>query len=86
MTTTQNTTATTITKISWIRRLGAGAVLAVAPAVIALGAAATSHADTMVNDPGPSMSSPTQHQAFPHQTNSPQPGTSTHHHHQNRHR
>jgi hypothetical protein len=27
-------------------------------------------------------SAPAQHPAFPHQSNTPQPGTSVHHHHQ----
>jgi len=84
MTTTQNTAATRA-KLSWIRRLTAGAVLAATPAIIALGTAGVGHADSTINNPGPSMSSPAQHQAFPHQTNAPQPGTSIHHHHQNRH-
>ena len=79
MTTTQSTNT------RGIRRLASGAVLAAAAAVIALGAANVSHADTTVNNPGPSMSAPDLHPAFPHQSNTPRPGTSTHHHHQNRH-
>ena len=62
------------------RRIAAGFALAAAPALIALGAAATSSAQTTAPTAGPSTSS---HQAFPHQDNFPQPGTSVHHHHQN---
>lgn len=80
MTTTRNTTAT------WIRRLMAGAVLAAAPALIALGPSNIAHADVTSTSPGPSMHAPTPHPAFPNQSNMPQPGTRTHHHHQNRHR
>ena len=62
------------------RRLAAAAALAAAPALIALGAATASQAQTSVTNTGPSVSS---HQAFPHQDNFPQPGTAIHHHHQN---
>jgi hypothetical protein len=65
------------------RRIAATAALFAAPALIALGTATMSHADTTVRYNGPSISAPVQHPAFPHQTNSPQPGTSVHHHHQN---
>lgn len=82
MTTTQNTAAP---KTTWIRRLAAGAALLAAPAIIAMGTATAGHADAMIDNPGPAMSAPAQHQTFPNQTNIPQPGTSTHHHHQNRH-
>jgi hypothetical protein len=54
-----------------------------APALIALGTATMSHADTAVTTNGPSISAPVQHPAFPHQSNTPEPGTSVHHHHQN---
>lgn len=64
------------------RRIAAGFALAAAPALIALGAAATSHADTGVTNNGPSVSAPAQHPAFQNQTNMPQPGTAVHHHHQ----
>ncbi|AIY48241.1 hypothetical protein B7435_02030 [Mycolicibacterium peregrinum] len=63
------------------RRIAAGFTLAAAPALIALGAA-TSHADSATLNAGPSVSA---HQAFPHQHNMPQPGSSTHHHHQRNH-
>jgi hypothetical protein len=65
------------------RRIAATAALLAAPALIALGTATASHADTAVTTNGPSISAPVQHPAFPHQTNTPQPGTSVHHHHQN---
>ena len=61
------------------RRIAATAALLAAPALIALGTASAGHADTQVVNNGPSIS----HPAFPHQTNTPQPGTSIHHHHQN---
>ena len=61
------------------RRIAATAALLAAPALIALGTATAGHADTQVVNNGPSIS----HPAFPHQTNTPQPGTSIHHHHQN---
>ena len=62
------------------RRIAAGFVLAAAPALIAVGAAATSNAQTTgATNHGSSVS----HPAFPHQDNFPQPGTSVHHHHQN---
>jgi len=81
MTTTQNFTA----KTTWIRRLAAGAALAAAPVMIATGAAAAGHADFRIDNPGPSVTSQTTLPPFPYQTNAPQPGTSTHHHHQNHH-
>lgn len=81
MTTTRNTISPT-----WIRRLTAGAVLAAAPALIALGPSTVAHADVASTDPGPSMHAPLHHPAFPKQSNMPQPGTRTHHHHQNKHR
>jgi hypothetical protein len=65
------------------RRIAATAALLAAPALIALGTAAASHADTAVTTNGPSISAPVQHPAFPHQSNMPKPGTSVHHHHQN---
>ncbi len=61
------------------RRIAAGTALLAAPALIALGAATMSHADTSIANNGPSIS----HPAFPHQHNFPQPGTAIHHHHQN---
>lgn len=45
---------TTTTKTTWIRRVAAGAVLAAAPALIALGTATSSHADST----GPNFNSP----------------------------
>lgn len=80
MTITTNTNSSTNL---WFKRIAAGAVLATGSAMVALGAAGASHADST----GPNMSSPTQHAAFPHQHNQPVPGSSIHHHHQwNRHR
>ncbi len=64
------------------RRVAAAAALLAAPALIALGTATASHADTNVRTNGPSISHPQQHPAFPNQSNTPQPGTSIHHHHQ----
>ncbi|MCP9271391.1 hypothetical protein [Mycolicibacterium arenosum] len=62
------------------RRIAAVIALSAAPALIAIGAAATSSAQTTgATNHGSSAS----HPAFPHQTNAPQPGTSVHHHHQN---
>jgi hypothetical protein len=63
------------------RAFGFALAFTAAPALIALGAA-TAHADSASVNAGPSASS---HQAFPHQHNMPQPGTSVHHHHQNNH-
>jgi hypothetical protein len=65
------------------RRIAVTAALLAAPALIALGTATMSHADTAVTTNGPSISAPVQHPAFPHQTNMPQLGSSVHHHHQN---
>jgi hypothetical protein len=61
------------------RRIAAGTALLAAPALIALGTATMSQADTSIANNGPSIS----HPAFPHQHNFPQPGTAIHHHHQN---
>ena len=81
MNTTQNTTART----TLIRRIAAGAVLAAAPALIALGTATAGHADTAAHNPGPSVSAPS-HPVFPGQnTHADQPGTPAHHHHQKNH-
>jgi hypothetical protein len=63
------------------RRLAAVAALTAAPALIALGAATASQAQTSVTNTGPSVS----HHAFPHQDNVPQPGSRIHHHHQGHH-
>ena len=68
------------------RRIAATAALFAAPALIALGTATMSHADSTVTQHGSSIStSPITHPAFPHQTHIPVPGTSSHHHHQNNH-
>jgi hypothetical protein len=64
------------------RRIAATAALLAAPALIALGTATASHAETTVRYNGPATSAPELHPAFPHQSNTPQPGTSVHHHHQ----
>jgi hypothetical protein len=60
-------------------------MLTAAPAIIALGAAAAGHADINTDNLGTAIHAPAQHTPFPQQTNTPQPGTSVHHHHQNRH-
>lgn len=65
------------------RRVATTAGLLAAPALIALGTATMSHADTSITNNGPSISRPAHHEAFPNQHNTPQPGTSIHHHHQN---
>jgi hypothetical protein len=65
------------------KKIAATAALLAAPALIALGTATASHAETSVRYNGPATSAPAQHPAFPHQANTPQPGTSAHHHHQN---
>jgi hypothetical protein len=65
------------------RRVAATAALFAAPALIALGTATMSHADSTVTQHGTSISTrPVQHSAFPHQANTPKPGTPEHHHHQ----
>jgi hypothetical protein len=61
------------------RRAAIFAALLAAPALIALGAADTSKADAAATNTGPTVS---HHEAFPQQHNTPQPGTSVHHHHQ----
>ena len=61
------------------RRLAAVAALTAAPALIALGAATASHAQTTPTNTGPNTS---QHQAFPQQDDIPQPDSEVHHHHQ----
>ena len=66
------------------RRVAAATALLAAPVLITLGAAGTSHADSTVTTHGSSIStSPVQHGAFPHQNNTPKPGTPEHHRHQN---
>ena len=64
---------------TFTRRLAAIAALTAAPALIALGAATASQAQTTLANTGPSTS---HHHAFPHQDNIPQPGSQIHHHHQ----
>ena len=65
------------------RRIAVAATLAVAPVLIALGAAGASHAEETGFDHGASFHAPTPHQAFPHQDLSGhQPGSPAHHHHQ----
>jgi len=66
------------TKITWTRRIAAGAVLAAAPALIALGTAAASHAagDTGYTTPSPNYS-PT-----PSYNTAQYPYDSWHHRHQ----
>lgn len=66
-----------------IRRIVAGTALLAAPALIAIGTATASHADTGITNNGPSVSAPAHHDAFPHQANTPKPGTPEHHRHQN---
>ena len=68
-----------------LRSLLLATALLAAPALIAIGTAGMSHADTSIRYNGPSVSAPQHHPAFPHQTHIPQPGTASHHHHQNNH-
>ena len=63
-------------------RIAAAAALLAAPALIALGTATMSHADTTPFG-STNTSSSISHPAFPNQHNIPQPGTAIHHHHQN---
>ena len=65
------------------RRIAATAALLVAPALIALGTATASHAETTTTNHSNMVHAPTQHEAFPHQSNNPKPGTPEHHRHQN---
>ncbi|HTM86425.1 MAG TPA: hypothetical protein VL179_16270 [Mycobacterium sp.] len=69
-----------------LRQIAAGCVLAVAPALIALGAASAAHAEPSNINHGSAVHSPTHHEAFPHQANQPQPGSREHHRHQHDHR
>lgn len=65
------------------RRIATGATLAIAPVLIALGAAGVSQADATGFDHGTSFNAPVQHHTFPNQDLSvDQPGSSAHHHHQ----
>jgi hypothetical protein len=64
------------------RRIAAALALTAAPALIALGAATTSHAEGAITNTGPGVSAPQQHKPFPHQHNIPKPGTREHHRHQ----
>ena len=64
---------------AFTRRLAAVAALTSAPALIALGAATASQAQSTSANTGPSTS---HHHASPHQDNFPQPGSRIHHHHQ----
>jgi len=67
------------------RRIAAGFALAAAPAIIALGAAATSSAQTTIpTTPTVTNTGPVAgHHAYHGQQNFPQPGSTIHHHHQN---
>jgi hypothetical protein len=66
------------------RRIAATAALLVAPALIALGTASASYAETTTNHSN-MVHAPTEHKAFPDQNNTPKPGTPEHHHHQKMH-
>jgi Spy/CpxP family protein refolding chaperone len=63
------------------RRITAGVTLAVAPALLALGVAAASHADSVVPNPGPQIHAG-QHYAGGANGTVVKPGTPEHHHHQ----
>jgi hypothetical protein len=80
-----NTTSNTNTvRTNLIRRIAAGAVLAAAPALIALGTATASHADSVVPNPGPRIHAGQQHTDGVNGT-VVKPGTPEHHHHQKNH-
>ena len=69
------------------RKIAAVTAMAAAPAIIAVGVAGASQAQTDATNPGPSISHATQHapsahKAFPNQKNFPSPGTREHHRHQ----
>jgi hypothetical protein len=64
--------------IRWTRPVVAVLAMTAAPALIALGMATASQAETAVANNGPSIS----HPAFPDQHNFPKPGTAEHHRHQ----
>jgi hypothetical protein len=64
------------------RRIAVGVTMIAAPLMIALGTASVSNADPHRNNNG-YVYLPQDHPAFPNQTNAPQPGTQTHHSHQN---
>jgi hypothetical protein len=66
---------------STIRRIAAGITLTVAPAVLALGIAATSSASTVIPNPGPQVFAGQNHATGVNGTNI-KPGTPEHHHHQ----
>jgi len=67
----------------WMKRLAAGAMLTVAPALFAIGAAGASNAATGSVDNGANMHQPTHHATFPGQNfSNDAPGTPSHHHHQ----
>lgn len=58
-----------------IRRIAAGTVLLAAPALIALGTAGASHADTIGRYNVPTASTEVQHQTFQRQTNATKSAT-----------
>ena len=65
-----------------IRRIAAGITLTVAPALLALGIAATSNASTVIPNPGPQVFAG-QHDTGGVNGTNIKPGTPEHHHHQN---
>ena len=62
-----------------VRCLAAAAAMTATLVLFALALATASQAQTTPTNTGPNTS---QHQAFPHQANLPQPGSQIHHHHQ----
>jgi hypothetical protein len=64
-----------------VRRIAAAAALAVAPAVLAVGLATTSHASTVVPNPGPQIFAG-QHDVGGVNGMGITPGSREHHHHQ----
>jgi len=65
------------------RRIAAGSVLAIAPAIIALGTATAGHADTGFDSHSPNKVAPAPHQVHPGQDfSNDAPGSRSHHHHQ----
>ena len=67
------------------RRIAAGAALAIAPALLAVGVAASSQASSVVPNPGPTVFAGQDHTTGGHGVNGTniKPGTPEHHHHQN---
>lgn len=66
----------------WTAQIVIIAAMTLAPAAIAIGLATSAQAAPVTTNSATSA----QHHAFPNQNNTPQPGTSVHHHHQHNRR